>query len=418
MHRTTSLCSKAFKSFSSKIQIHTNLGIQQHVRLFHSNHFQRMTSTTIEPQVLFHDRSSEPSVQVITLNRPKALNSLNLEMVRELTPRYEQLSSSNDPCKMIILKGTGDKAFCAGGDIKAIYESKDPKFFAEEYQLNYLIGSLYEKHKKVQIALLNGITMGGGVGLSVQPDTIRVATEKTVFAMPETAIGFFCDVGGSYFLPRIPIKGLGMYLALTGARLKGEQCVVAGIATHFVPSDKLGELEELLVKLSREHNGLLSPQIIGSEITKHFPQDQYLNTSHAKSFLQHEKEISLFDPSVNPTVHDIIESLKKLNTHHAEHTLKTLEQMSPTSLRVVHRQLRMGAVLGYKECFDMELGIAKHMMFGHDFFEGVRALLVDKDKNPKWNPPTLDQVKKKEIDAYFEAFLTTSAKITQHNENA
>ncbi|KAG2381806.1 hypothetical protein C9374_006190 [Naegleria lovaniensis] len=412
---TARFCPKACCFKSSLLKI---LGTQQQQRFFHSNHFP-MTSSSTESQVQFHDRSSEPSVQVITLNRPKALNSLNLEMVRELTPRYEQLSSANDPCKIIILKGAGDKAFCAGGDIKAIYESKDPKFFAEEYQLNYLIGTLYEKHKKVQIAFLNGITMGGGVGLSVQPDTIRIATEKTVFAMPETAIGFFCDVGGSYFLPRIPIKGLGMYLALTGARLKGEQCVVAGVATHFVPSDKLGELEELVVKLSRDtHNGFVSPQMIGNEITKHFPQEQYLNTSHAKSFLHHEKEISLFDPSVNPTVHDIVEGLKKLNTHHAEHTLKTLEQMSPTSLRVVHRQLRMGAVLGYKECFDMELGIAKHMMFGHDFFEGVRALLVDKDKNPKWNPATLEQVKKKEIDAYFEAFLTTSAKITQHNENA
>ncbi|EFC45188.1 enoyl-CoA hydratase family member, partial [Naegleria gruberi] len=336
----------------------------------------------------------------VTLNRPKALNSLNLEMVREMTPKYEELLKSET--KMIILKGSGDKAFCAGGDIKAIYESKDPKFFAEEYQLNYLIGSLYEKHKKVQVALLNGITMGGGVGVSVQPDTLRIATEKTMFAMPETAIGFFCDVGGSYFLPRIPIKGLGMYLALTGSRLKGEQCVVAGVATHFVPSEKLGELEELLVKIARESTGPIDKEFIAKEIEKHFPQHQYIHSKHANSFMEHEKEISLFDPSQSPSVHDIVEGLKKLDTAHAHHTLKTLEQMSPTSLRVVHRQLRMGSVLGYKECFDMEYGMAKQMMNGNDFFEGVRALLVDKDKNPKWNPATLDQVKQKDVDMYFE----------------
>ena len=370
-----------------------------------------------EASVIFQHNDAHPSVQVVTLNRPKALNSLNLEMVRIMTPQYERLSTSNE-CKMIILKGSGDKAFCAGGDIKAIYETKDPKFFSEEYQLNYLIGSMYDKHKKVQVAILNGITMGGGVGLSVQPGTIRIATEKTVFAMPETAIGFFCDVGGSYFLPRLPIKGLGMYLALTGARLKGEQCVTAGIATHFVPSEKLKELEEVLIKFSDKSSGTIDRDALCKEIEAHFPQDQYLNTHHAKSYMDNEKEISLFDPNENQSVHDIIESLKKLNTPHAQHTLKTMQSMSPTSLRVVHRQLRIGAVLGYKECFDMEYGMAKHMMHGHDFFEGVRALLVDKDKNPKWVPATIDAVTKHDVDLYFETFKATSANIVQNNERA
>ncbi|KAL9643414.1 hypothetical protein ABK040_010029 [Willaertia magna] len=380
---------------------------------FHSN--LNVSTSHQSSEVIFHETGSDPSIQFVTLNRPKAYNALNLGMVREMTPKYEQISN-NEENKVIVLKGAGDKAFCAGGDIKAIYETKDPKFFAEEYQLNYLIGTLYEKHQKVHVSLLNGITMGGGVGLSVQPNTIRIATEKTEFAMPETLIGFFCDVGGSYFLPRLEMTGLGMYLALTGSRLKAEECVSAGVATLFVPSDHLHDLEKFLIQLSKDSS--VNKEMIIEEIKKKYPQNKYLTGERANHFAKNEKEISLFDPKENTSVHNILEALHKLNTKHAEHTLATLAKMSPTSLRVVHRQLRIGAVLGYKECFDMEYGMAKQMMLGHDFFEGVRAALVDKDKNPKWNPASIDQISKKDIDKYFESVSITSEKICAGNELA
>eukprot|EP01126_Amoeba_proteus_P021381 TRINITY_DN2171_c0_g1_i1.p1 TRINITY_DN2171_c0_g1~~TRINITY_DN2171_c0_g1_i1.p1 ORF type:complete len:262 (+),score=35.35 TRINITY_DN2171_c0_g1_i1:83-868(+) len=184
----------------------------------------------------------------VTMNRPKVLNSLSLDMVRYLTPLYTQWEE--DPSvSSIILRGQG-RAFCAGGDIVQIYESGKTgtslsrDFFREEYVLNHLIGTLRTPH----VAIIDGITMGGGVGLSVH-GKFRVASDNTVFAMPETGIGFFPDVGGTYFLPRL--KGaLGMFLGLTGYRLKGKHVVCAGIGTHYVPTENLKELENSLSMLT------------------------------------------------------------------------------------------------------------------------------------------------------------------------
>eukprot|EP00003_Mantamonas_plastica_P022486 TRINITY_DN3838_c0_g1_i3.p1 TRINITY_DN3838_c0_g1~~TRINITY_DN3838_c0_g1_i3.p1 ORF type:complete len:316 (-),score=68.62 TRINITY_DN3838_c0_g1_i3:427-1374(-) len=191
---------------------------------------------TDEPEIL---EESNTNVKTFVLNRPKALNALNLPMVRTLTEQYK-MWDQNPAANMIVLKATGERAFCAGGDIRSIYDSVKgdnsgqntlaQDFFKEEYQLNHLIGTLSKPH----VALINGITMGGGVGLSVH-GTFRVATENTMFAMPETAIGLFPDVGGSFFLPRLQGE-LGMFLALTGQRLKSSDVKHAGIATHFVPA--------------------------------------------------------------------------------------------------------------------------------------------------------------------------------------
>jgi len=230
----------------------------------------------------------------VILNRPKAFNALNLNMIRTLTPLYERWERNTST--LVILQGSGEKAFCSGGDVRAIYEAgkshqQHPQsgggltsdFFFEEYQLNHIIS----KQKVTQVALLNGITMGGGVGLSVH-GRFRVACEHTVFAMPETGIGLFCDVGGSFFLPRLQynriasafkdkrhvipqyrnksdsvsssknsitssVSALGMYLALTGAKLKGKDLIIAGIATHFVPFEKFPELTEKLFKTDVSH---------------------------------------------------------------------------------------------------------------------------------------------------------------------
>ncbi|KAM6934522.1 3-hydroxyisobutyryl-CoA hydrolase, mitochondrial [Xenentodon cancila] len=204
-----------------------------------------MMSSRAEPDVLLEKVGR---AGLITLNRPKVLNALNLNMIQLIYPQLKKWETDNET-DLVIIKGTGGKAFCAGGDIRAIVEevkSGDfsvPNFFHAEYNLNNAIGTC----RKPYIAIIDGITMGGGVGLSIH-GRYRVATEKTVFAMPETAIGLFPDVGGGYFLPRLRGK-LGLFLALTGFRLKGRDVQRAGLATHFVESRKIPDLEKELVDL-------------------------------------------------------------------------------------------------------------------------------------------------------------------------
>eukprot|EP01080_Neovahlkampfia_damariscottae_P005197 gene5197-8803_t len=322
--------------------------------------------------------------KVVTLNRPKQLNSLNLTMVEKMKPLYEHWDHDNET-KGIILQGEGDKAFCAGGDIKAVYETKDPSFFQKEYQLNQLIGNLKIPH----VSIIDGITMGGGVGLSVH-GKYRIATENTVFAMPETKIGFFCDVGGSYFLSRLP-KNFGMFLGLTGMRLKGKQNVFGGVATHFCPKDEISNLKERIIQNENIDDIL-------KEINKNENiETKNLNLINNDNFPIDQIEQTFSKESLN----EIIMDLESQNTEWSKNILSTLKTMSPTSLNVVFRQIRNGKNLEFKECFSMELKIARHMMTQNDFFEGVRALLIDKDQNPKWIPETLEEVKQEDIDLYF-----------------
>ncbi|KXJ18578.1 3-hydroxyisobutyryl-CoA hydrolase, mitochondrial [Exaiptasia diaphana] len=298
----------------------------------------RMSSTVAGP-------GNKKNVGLITLNRPKALNALNLSMIRKIYPVLK--AWDQDPeVGLVIIKGTGEKAFCAGGDVRAIAEAglrgedltKD--FFREEYTLNYTIGTLQTPY----VALINGITMGGGVGLSVHGH-FRVATEKTLFAMPETAIGLFPDVGGGHALPRL--EGcLGTFLALTGHRLKGIDVKHAGVATHFVTLDKLSELEESLHGLS----------------------DFKLRT--VKGLLDD------FDS-------------------------KTINKMSPSSCKVTLRQLQNGGTMNLAECLQMEYRLSQRFMENEDFYEGIRAVLIDKDNSPTWSPNSLDKVSDEKVDSYF-----------------
>uniref|UniRef100_A0A8C0IRD5 3-hydroxyisobutyryl-CoA hydrolase n=1 Tax=Chelonoidis abingdonii TaxID=106734 RepID=A0A8C0IRD5_CHEAB len=292
---------------------------------------------------------------VITLNRPKALNAFNLSMIRQIYPQLKTWEKDPETF-LIIIKGTGGKAFCAGGDIRVITDAGKvgdrlaQDFFREEYTLNNAIGTC----QKPYVALIDGITMGGGVGLSVHGH-FRVATEKTVFAMPETAIGLFPDVGGGYFLPRLPGK-IGYYLALTGFRLKGRDSQKAGIATHFVESEKLPALEKDLIALK-------SPS----------------------------KE----------NVADV------LNSYH----MKTLNKMSPTSLKMTLRQLREGASMNLQDVLIMEYRLSQACMNGHDFYEGVRAVLIDKDQVPKWKPATLEEVTDEFVDNCFKSLGNSDLKL-------
>lgn len=331
---------------------------------------------------------------LITLNRPKALNALNLSMIRKIYPQMTKWE--NDPhTTMVIIKGTGDKAFCAGGDVRAVTEAAkvgDPlsqNFFKEEYILNNKIGTYGIPY----IALIDGITMGGGVGLSVH-GTFRVATERTLFAMPETAIGLFPDVGGGYFLPRLGGK-LGIYLALTGFRLKGRDVYKSGVATHFVQSSKLAELEEALLAMDNPKQQDIAHLIDSfQQQSTDIPDKDFVLEPHI------EQIDRLFD---GQTVEEICQNLQSDGSEWATKHLESLRTMSPTSLKITLRQLLEGGAMNLQECLQMEYRLSQRCAEDHDFTEGVRAVLVEKDQNPKWQPATIEEVTQERVDWYFSS---------------
>jgi len=345
--------------------------------------------------------SKNPNNVVVTLNRPKALNSLNLNMVRAITPLYRQWDTEAN-ISNIILKGQGSKAFCAGGDIVQIYESGKKgtplcsEFFREEYILNHIIGTLKTPH----IAILNGITMGGGVGLSVH-GRFRIATENTLFAMPETGIGFFPDVGGSYFLPRLR-GSLGMFLGLTGYRLKGKHVAAAGVATHFVPQGSLDDLEAKLGQLRTKDLSEIE------SLLKNFTQPASWDGSEVGQNLDMISEVFSMD-----SVEAIMKHLAGEKTEFSEKIFQTLLKMSPTSLKVTHRQIQKGKNMSFEEGLEMEYAMSQHFMKGNDFYEGVGELLVTKTNNPQWFPRTLEEVKEHDVEKHFQELPEYSLKFAK-----
>ncbi len=341
-----------------------------------------MSATTDDDEILFERTDG---CGWITLNRPKALNTLTHNMVRAFHQKLDEWEAASD-VHAVLVKATGDRAFCAGGDIRAISRSHKSngslirQFFFDEYRLNTAIKRLTTPYA----CLLNGITMGGGVGISVHGG-YRVATERTTFAMPETGIGFFPDVGGSYFLPRCPGE-IGMYLALTGARLKAADCVYAGVATHYVPSERLAQLESTL------RDGL-DPGDLEANLAQ-FDADP----GPAPLADQHTAIGRCFAQN---SVVEILTALENDGTAWADATRHALSERSPSSLRASFRLIRAGAALSFEDCMVMEYRLSQRMTRAHDFNEGVRAILVDKDNAPKWQPATLDGVEDAMIDAYF-----------------
>lgn len=331
---------------------------------------------------------------VITLNRPKVLNALSLPMIRHIYPQLKKWEK-DDETDIVIIKGAGGKAFCAGGDIRVVTEAGkvgDPlaqDFFREEYILNNAIGTF----KKPYIALIDGITMGGGVGLSVH-GRFRVATEKTLFAMPETAIGLFPDVGGGYFLPRLQGK-LGLFLALTGFRLKGRDVLKAGVASHFVESQKIPALEKELVDLK-------SPSAEDvSRLLDSYQSQSNLDAEKPFVLKEHMTDIDrLFSSS---SVEGIMQNLKADGSPFAKKQAETLSKMSPMSLKLTYKQLQAGASLSLQDVLVMEYRLTQACMRGCDFYEGVRALLIDKDQSPKWNPSTLEEISDQSVEECFSS---------------
>ncbi|SPQ95113.1 unnamed protein product (mitochondrion) [Plasmodiophora brassicae] len=325
----------------------------------------------------------------VTLNRPKALNSLTTDMIDRL---YANLKKAEDLAGVyhVVVRGAGGKAYCAGGDVKALTLAKQKDgntqmgqtFFRREYRMNHLIATMQKNY----VAVMDGITMGGGVGISL-PGRFRIATENTVWAMPETAIGLFPDVGASYFLPRL--KGqLGVYLALTGASLKGADVFHAGIATHFVPSHLIPTILDRIQELQPD------PGSVNYAIReRHYPEPP------SQGFLAMQPVIDqCFSKS---SVEAIIDELKSTGTQFGQAVVDKLEQMCPLSLKVAFKAIRAGKHLSLEQCFQMEYRLARHFLDSPDFYEGVRAALIDKDKRPKWQHARVSDVPESLVTSFF-----------------
>lgn len=321
---------------------------------------------------------------IITLNRPKALNALTLDMVHAMREQLDEWRDDRD-IELVVIRGAGERAFCAGGDIRALYESGKSgnpyaiDFYRHEYRLNTQI----KRYPKPYIALINGIAMGGGVGVSVH-GRYRVAGEGCVFAMPETGIGLFPDVGGTWFLPRMPGE-TGMYIALTGSRMNVVDCFAAGIATHMVPAAG----HDALIQSLCEGEGTLE-QVLAKAAVRPSEQSRVMGLR------------PLVDRHfAGASVEAIEASLAGDQSLFASETLKTLRSKSPTSMKVTYQQIRKGAKLGFEDCMRLEFRLTNRFMAGHDFYEGVRALIIDKDQAPKWAPAELSGVSSAAVDAYF-----------------
>ena len=328
----------------------------------------------------------------IILNRPKALHALNLPMCDAILQILQAWRDDDTVQLVLVTHAEGSRGFCAGGDIRMLAESgasdgsEARAFFATEYRMNAAIKAF----PKPYVAIMDGVTMGGGVGLSVH-GSHRIATENTLFAMPETGIGLFPDVGGGWFLPRLRGE-LGTWLALTGARLKGNDVAAARVATHFLPSELV---PNLLSQISRADFSNGAAEMLG-EILK--------NLTHsvpAGSFEQHMDAInSCFS---HDTAEEIVAALKKHGGDWAEKQAATIAEKSPETVKVALRQVREGAACqAFEDNMRMEYRIGWRKVCSPDFLEGVRAVIVEKDHSPKWSPETLEDVSDADVAKYFE----------------
>jgi enoyl-CoA hydratase len=320
----------------------------------------------------------------ISLNRPKAIHALTLDMCRGMIAALADWEKDDGVAVVMLDHGEG-RGFCSGGDINLLRQSalndggaSGRQFFFEEYRLNHQMFT----YAKPIVAFMDGITMGGGVGIS-QPARYRVATENTRFAMPETGIGLFPDVGGGWYLSRLE-GGLGQFLALTGARLRGEECLWAGLATHYLPSEALEEAKRRIAA-GHEIAGVLGALAVTA------PEPQI--AAHQSAIRKH---------FCRGTLEEIIASLESDDSDWAVRELATLRTKSPQACKVALRQLAVSAKLtGFAENMAMEYRVGARVISLPDFAEGVRAVIVDKDHDPKWQPATAEGVTDAMLDSIF-----------------
>ncbi|KAK6350050.1 hypothetical protein TWF696_006299 [Orbilia brochopaga] len=366
----------------------------------------RMNSTDAATTTAAAKSSEEPDdvlfdsvygVRTILLNRPAKLNALTGSMAGKILPRLLEWQKS-DMTNVIIIKGAGPKAFCAGGDVAVLAKQnrlgpEGQKASLEYFALEYKLDNLIAKLKKPYVAFMDGITMGGGVGLSLHGH-FRIATERTLFAMPETTIGFFPDVGASFFLPRLD-GYLGTYLALTSQRLKGVQTYYAGIATHYIHSSSLEDLQARLAELVfKDYDDLHSRlELINSTIEEFvtgLPKEPFVLSGETREAIDRCFRYN--------TVDEIIQALEAENTEWATNTIKEIRERSPTSVRATLLEMRYGAQWSINQAFMREYHMARRFM-DHDahpdFVEGVEKQLAKPDESgykapPVWSPPTLE----------------------------
>ncbi len=327
---------------------------------------------------------SEGPVGRIRLNRPKALHALNLAMCEGVLEALESWRG-NAAVEAIVVDHAEGRGFCAGGDIRMLAASgatdgvEARAFFHAEYRMNHRLFT----YAKPIVAFMDGITMGGGVGLAL-PCRFRVVTENTKFAMPETGIGLFPDVGGGWYLSRLPGR-IGQYLALTGHRINGADCLALGLATHYLTSDRLEGVKDWIVERPREIDVIL-------EGSCDVPDDAEIMT--------HRDDIDrLFASDV---LEDIYAGLEADGGEWAAQTLATLKTKSPQTMKVSLRLLHEGAgMASFADEMRQEYAVGAHVVQRHDFIEGVRAVIVDKDNAPRWDPATPEDVTDHVIDQIF-----------------
>lgn len=331
----------------------------------------------------------------LTLNRPAGLNALTLDMVRSLRHHLEQWA--RDPhVRAVVLRGAGPKGFCAGGDIRSLHDSfkagdtLHETFFVEEYALDLAI----HRYRKPVLVLMDGFTLGGGMGLAQGCD-LRVVTERSRLGMPEVGIGYFPDVGGSYFLSRLPGE-LGIYLGVSGAQVQAADALYCGLADWYLASDQLAALDQGLDQLSfgdhplKDLQGLLAR--LGSQVLEDAPLEKL------RPVIDHFFAL--------PDLPAIVEQLRtvSIGDSHAwaMATADQLESRSPLAMAVTLEMLRRGRQRDLEACFAMELHLDRQWFQHGDIIEGVRALIIDKDKQPRWNPPTLAALQRQRVDQFFE----------------
>ena len=324
----------------------------------------------------------EGAIGRITLSRPKALNALTEDMCAAMHARLRDWAVDS-AIHAVVIDAAPGKAFCAGGDVREVYEAGKKgdgsvmSFFRIEYPMNAAI----HRFPKPYVALIDGFAFGGGCGVSIH-GSHRVASENAVFAMPETVIGLFPDIGATFFLNRLPGQ-IGMYLALTGLRIGTSDAIACGLATHHVAS--------------RDLAGVCARLIEGEPPDAVLAQ---LNASPSGPAEMMKHRDSIDGAFAASCVEDILERLENEGDWGSE-TAALLRTRSPTSLKVTFRQMREGAALDFESCQRMEYRIMAHMMEGPDFYEGVRAALIDKDQSPRWVPDRLDKVTDSDIDRFF-----------------
>ncbi len=333
--------------------------------------------------------SCEKHIGLVTLNRPQALNALTFPMILAL---QEQLLAWQDDSHVhaVVVTAVGGRAFCAGGDVRAIYhhgrENQQQKmaFFGHEYRLNRFIHDF----SKPYIALMDGITMGGGVGISLH-GSHPVASDRFVFAMPETGIGFYPDIGASHILSQCPGQ-FGIYLGLTGNRLGAADSKALGLVQHIIPAEHFSSVLADLMEadLSTSGHQQVTDMLASFSITLPATMDEWAIS--VNSCFQHT------------TMESILTALENNPDHWHQETRRVLAQKAPLSLKVALAQLQKAKSMTIAECLEMDYCLTSHFMQDPDFHEGVRALLVDKDNTPHWHPATLAEVNSGMVAAYFE----------------